>query len=321
MRTTSHATQTGRRRRRLYATLVLAPVLCGMFAASTVTAAWLALGSPTPAAGAVWMQVVKTGQAGYTGAPGQPFFVLALGTGARSDNPADSPDDPGLSDAIHVIGVNPAQNTATILDIPRDTEGPGGAKINSYILSGGSENLRAAANAISTIVGVPLPYVIRVNFPHFVAMVNAIGGIDVDNPAPMDDDFSGAHFPAGPLHLDGDSALAFARDRHSFANGDLTRTSNQGLLIISALADLEKKAPSAGDTVRLVATLGQHVKLDGIGISDLFYMGRMAFTVNPATIKNVVLPVGAGPGSDLVVSSTAKDLLADFADDAVLENH
>jgi LCP family protein required for cell wall assembly len=268
------------------------------------------------------MQVTKTGQATDTGAPGQPFFVLALGTGARSDDPAQSPEDPGLSDAIHVIGVNPAMGTATIIDIPRDTEGPGGNKINSYIRTGGTENLRAAADAVSSIVGVPLPYVIRVNFPNFSAMVDAIGGIDVNNPAPMDDDFSGAHFPAGPLHLDGNSALAFARDRHSFSAGDLTRTSNQGLLIISALATLETKHPSAGDTVRLVATLGQHVKLDGIGLSDLFHLGQLALTINPATIRNVVLPVGgSGNGTNLVKTSDANGLLADFADDAALESH
>jgi LCP family protein required for cell wall assembly len=292
-----------------------------MLVAGLVSAAWLALGRPTLAEGAVWMEVVKTGQASDPGAPGQPFFVLALGTGARSDNPADSPDDPGLSDAIHVIGVNPALGAATILDIPRDTEGPTGAKINSYILSGGSQNLRAAADAVSKMVGVPLPMVLAVNFPHFSEMVDEMGGIDVNNPAPMDDDFSGAHFPAGPLHLDGTAALAFARDRHSFPTGDLTRTSNQGLLIISALMTLEKKNPTAGDVVRYVASVGRHVKMDGVGISDLFHMGQLMLTVNPANIKNVVLPVGAGPGSDLVVGAGARDLLADFADDAVLENH
>jgi anionic cell wall polymer biosynthesis LytR-Cps2A-Psr (LCP) family protein len=137
----------------------------------------------------------------------------------------------------------------------------------------------------------------------------------------MNDDFSGAHFNPGPAHLNGAQALQFARDRHSFDNGDLTRTSNQGLLIISALQTLQAKHPSAGDTVRLVATLGQHTKLDGVGISDLFHMGDLALTFNPANIKNVVLPVGAGPGSNLVKTGDADSLLADFADDGVLQSH
>ena len=58
--------------------------------------------------GAVWFQVTKVGTARNTGGPQQPFFALVLGTGARSDDPSQSPDDPGLADAIHVIGVNPA---------------------------------------------------------------------------------------------------------------------------------------------------------------------------------------------------------------------
>ncbi len=270
-------------------------MLCGLLVAGTVATAWVVLGSPTPAEGAVWFQVTKLGTAQDTGGPQQPFFALVLGTGARSDDPALSPDDPGLADAIHVIGVNPALKSATLIDIPRDTEGPGGSKLNSYIVNAPNGNdLRAEADAVSSVVGVPLNYVIRVNFPHFQQMVDEIGGIDVNIPTAMDDNFSGAHFAAGPAHLNGQQALQFARDRHSFANGDLTRTSNQGLLIVSALQTIQAKHPSAGDTVHLVATLGRHVKLDGIGISDLFHMGELALTFDPANIKNVVLPVGDG---------------------------
>ena len=316
-------TRPRRSRRRAVVTLALAPVLCGLLAAGTIATAWLVAGSPTPAAGAVWFQVTKLGTARDTGAPTAPFFVLVLGTGARSDDPALSPDDPGLADAIHVIGVNPAMGAATLLDIPRDTEGPGGSKINSYIVANpNGDELRAEADAVQSVIGVPLSYVIRANFPNFQQMVDEIGGIDINIPTAMDDDFSGAHFAPGPTHLNGAQALEFARDRHSFDSGDLTRTSNQGLLIISALETLQKKSPSAGDTVHLIATLGRHVKLDGIGISDLFHMGSLALTFNPANIKNVVLPVGAsGSGTNLVKTGDADSLLADFGDDGVLESH
>jgi anionic cell wall polymer biosynthesis LytR-Cps2A-Psr (LCP) family protein len=151
-------------------------------------------------------------------------------------------------------------------------------------------------------------------------MVDEMGGIDVNIPTAMDDDFSGAHFAAGPAHLTGEQALQFSRDRHSFPNGDLTRSSNQGLLIVSALQTLQQKHPSAGETVRLIATLGRHTKLDGVGISDLFHMGALALTFDPARVKNVVLPVTDGSGSNLVKSAAAPALLADFADDAVLQS-
>jgi LCP family protein required for cell wall assembly len=299
----------------------MGPVLCGLVVATLATGAWLALGSPSASA-AVWFQVTKLGGARYTGAPEQPFFALILGTGARSDDPTQAADDPGLADAVHVIGVNPALNAATIIDIPRDTEGPGGQKINSYIVNRPDNDLRGMADAVSQVVGVPITYVIRVNFPNFVQMVDEIGGIDVDIPAPMSDSFSGAEFSVGPTHLTGDQALAFSRDRHSFNNGDLTRTSNQGLLIISALQTLERRNLSAGDTVRLIATLGRHVKLDAVSIGELFQLGQYSLTLDPANIKNVVLPVGSsGSGTNLVKTEAAASLLADFADDAALQTH
>jgi len=308
-------------RRRALLALVIGPLLCGLLLAGGLTAVWLAAGSPRPAAGAVWMEVTRLGGARHLAGPQQPFFALVLGTGARSDDPSQSPDDPGLADAIHVVGINPALNAATLLDIPRDTEGPTGNKLNSYVVSGGANGLRAEADAVSAVTGVPITFVIRANFPHFQQMVDEIGGIDINIPTAMDDDFSGAHFVPGPIHLDGEHALQFARDRHSFANGDLSRSSNQGLLVLAALQTLQKRDTSAGETVRLIATLGRHVKLDGIGIADLFQVGRLALSFDAANIKNVVLPVGSGGGSNLVKSGDAASLLADFADDGVLQSH
>jgi LCP family protein required for cell wall assembly len=309
-------------RRRALTALVVGPLLCGLLLAGGLSAAWVLLGEPVPAEGAVWFQITKFGNARNDGASQQPFFALIIGTGARSDNPAESPDDPGLADAVHVIGVNPALKSATIIDIPRDTQGPGGAKINSYIVNNpGGNELRAQADAVSAVVGVPITWVIRANFPHFQQMVDEIGGIDINIPAPMDDDFSGAHFAAGPAHLNGEQALQFSRDRHSFSNGDISRTSNQGLLIVSALRTIQAKQPSAGDTVRMIATLGRHTKLDGVGINDLFHVGALTLTFDPANVKNVVLPVGAGGGSNLVKTAAADGLLADFADDGVLQSH
>ena len=108
-----------------------------------------------------------------------------------------------------MIGVNPALRSATIIDIPRDTEGPGGGKLNSYIVNNpGGNDLRAEADAVSSVVGVPLSWVIRANFPNFQQMVDEIGGIDINIPTAMDDDFSGAHFAPGLTHLNGEQALA-----------------------------------------------------------------------------------------------------------------
>jgi LCP family protein required for cell wall assembly len=309
-------------RRRLVALLVAAPLACGLALAGAVAAVWLALGSPRPADAAVWLQVTNLTGVDFTNAPEQPFFVLVVGTGARSDDPAESRDDPGLADALHVIAVNPALRSATILDIPRDTEGPTGAKMNSYIVNS-DENfgLRAQADAVAAVTGLPINYVIRANFPNFVQMVDAIGGIDVDLPTDVIDENSGANFLAGPNHLNGDQALALSRARYTLPRGDIDRTLNQGLVLLSGLRTIQSQVPGFGDTVRLVATAGRHVKLDGIGIRDLFALGQLALIIDPVNVKNVVLPVASGSGSNLVKTADADALLADMADDGVLQNH
>jgi LCP family protein required for cell wall assembly len=310
-------------RRRSFAILVTAPIACGLLVAGVLASAWLALGQPSPAAGAVWFQVAKTAGAAYSGAPDQPFFVLVVGTGARSDDPNEQHDDPGLADAIHVIGVNPALRAATILDIPRDTEGPTGAKLNSYILNSKDNfGLRAQADAVSSVTGLPITYVVRANFPNFVQMIDDIGGIDIVIPYDMADENSGAFFTAGPAHLNGDQALALSRNRYTLPRGDLDRTVNQGLVLLSALQTLQARHPSIGDTVRLVATAGRHVKLDGLGVRDLLALGQLSLAVDPGNVKNVLLPVAnSGNGSNLSKTADAASLLADLADDGVLQSH
>ena len=108
------------------ARLLLVIPLCGLLVAGLLSAAWLALGSPTPARGATWFKVTQFGDAQYDGSPNEPFFFLALGNDGRTDA------DKGLGDAIHVVGVNPATHQATILNVPRDTTAPSGDKINAY---------------------------------------------------------------------------------------------------------------------------------------------------------------------------------------------
>ncbi|MFI5046803.1 MAG: LCP family protein [Acidimicrobiia bacterium] len=309
-------------RRRALVMLVTAPVVCGLFVAGVLASAWLALGRPTPAAGAVWFQVAKLANANYTGAPDQPFFVLVAGTGARSDDPGQQQDDPGLADALHVIGINPALRSATILDIPRDTQGPTGAKLNSYIV-GSSDNfgLRAEADAVSQVTGLPITYVVRANFPNFVQMIDEIGGIDLVIPYDMADDNSGAFFTAGPAHLTGDQALAFSRDRYSLPRGDLDRSVNQGLVILSTLQTLAARHPSIGDTIHLVASAARHVKLDGLGVRDLLALGQLALSVDPNNVKNVLLPVASsGSGTNLAKTADAAPLLADMADDGIVQS-
>ncbi|MFA5882605.1 MAG: LCP family protein [Acidimicrobiia bacterium] len=294
--------------------LVIIP-LTGLLLAGALTAAWLALGAPQPAHAATWFTVHRVeSAASFTEAPDAPFYVLVLGNDGRTDA------DPGLGDAMHVIGVNPATGDASMIDVPRDTEAPSGGKINAFHATGG---LPATVDQLDRMMGINISYAITTNFPGFVAMVNEIGGVNIEVTEPMFDHDSGTEFAPGTYTMLGDSLLAYSRDRKSYpAEGDRQRTVNQGKAIIAALSTLRGQNPGAAGTARLVSILARHVRTDNMDLTQMYDLGRLALSLDPARIKNVVVPTGAsGNGTNLALTPAARDLFADFADDAILQSH
>ncbi len=296
----------------------LGPPLCGIVVASLLTAAWLVVGRPAPARGEVWFTLQQVGsEARYSGSPDQPVFFVVIGSDAREGGPGGS-----RADSVHVVGVNPALGAATIIGVPRDTAvpipGQGTNKINAALQFGG---LQLQAQTVSDLFGIPIPYAIATDFDGFVGMINEMGGIDINIPTEMNDPDSGAVFAPGPQHIDGGQALAFARDRKDFGSGDVARSENHGLVMVSALATLRAQNPGASGTMRLLGILGRHAELQGMNLVELYRFARLGLTVDPANIRNVVIPTGGGSGSDLAVGAGAAALLTDFRDDAVLQTH
>jgi LCP family protein required for cell wall assembly len=298
--------------------LLIAVPLCGMLVAGLLSVAWLALGRPTPAKGAVWFQVTDTSTTEFSGAPDQPFFFLALGNDARTDA------DKGLGDAIHVIGVNPALRQATILNVPRDTQAPGGDKINAYHALDG---LPGMVEQLNQMMGITIQYAVTTNFPGLSTMVDSIGGIDIDLP-PMtegdgqwNDTQTGAVFQPGLQHMSGEQVLALSRDRYDFeVSGDVGRTSTQALVIISALATLRAQNPGDAGTLRLATLFARHVTTENVSLTDMYRLGRLALSIDPATIKSITIPVGQGGGTNLTVTGEGAALFADFADDGIVQS-
>ncbi len=293
--------------------------LTGLIIAGILSAGWLVLGSPTVARGANWFSVTKVGDSEFIGAPDQPFFALVLGNDSRSLA------DTGLGDAIHVVGVNPTTKQASILNVPRDTEAPGGGKINAFNSNGG---LPAIVEQLNRMMGIEIQYAITTNFTGFMAMVDKIGGIDIDVPpvtegdGQWNDDNTGAFFQPGPQKFNGTQALAFARNRYDFeVTGDLSRTANQARLIIAALTTLRAQNPGDTGTLKLVAILASHVTTQNLSLTEMYRLGRLGLTIDPANVKSVTIPVGSGSGSNLSVGAGASELFSDFADDAILQNH
>src|SRR5205814_1206362 len=113
-----------------------------------------------------------------------------------------------------------------------------------------------------------------------------IGGLLVDVPQGMHDRYSGSNFTRGQHHLNGSQALAFARDRHSFLNGDLSRSANQGRLFESALDKLHTRfAKDPGVLFQWIATLWKWVHSD-LPFGTLVNLAVTAATISKSAVNN-----------------------------------
>lgn len=292
---------------------MLVPVVLfsGLIASASLGGAGVRLGRTV-------FQVHKVQEAHFNATPGEPVFLLIVGNDARPG------DLVSRGDALQLVGVNPATGQATILNIPRDVyvpiPGRGSDKINAAHASGGPV---AQAQAVGAMVGVAIPFVISTGFEGFMQMVDELGGVDVEVPFVMADPASGAYFGAGPNHMMGGEALAFARNR-TVQGGDFTRSHNQGILILSALAKLRAAGPSAANIIRWLGVLLRNGTFDGATVADLYRLGRLALSIDPANVRNVTMPgtIGNAGGASVVFKGPGADaLFADFRDNAVLDSH
>jgi len=157
------------------------------------------------------------------------------------------------ADAIIILGVNFAAKTAQMLSFPRDlwVQLPNlpqvpEARLNAayhygelYQVPGGGP--AALSAVLANTFGLRIDRYAVVNFLAFEQGVDAIGGIDINLPAPLHDskyplrDGSGTiaiDFPAGEVHMDGSTALIYARIRHDSSDFNRMRRQQQVLFAI-----------------------------------------------------------------------------------------
>lgn len=150
----------------------------------------------------------------------RPVSVLLLGVDQR-------PGERGRSDSIMVMTLNPTRNESRLISIPRDTKvdivGKGtNDKINHAYSFGGPE---MAIKTVEKFLNIPINYYAEINMEGFTSLVDAVGGVTVNND--IDFTVSGTHFPVGKVNLDGKSALKFTRMRYEDPRGDFGRQMRQ----------------------------------------------------------------------------------------------
>jgi LCP family protein required for cell wall assembly len=140
------------------------------------------------------------------------------------------------SDTLMLVHVSADRSRVEVVSIPRDSwvdiPGHGMSKINAAYGLGGPKLM---VQTVENVTGLTINDYVEVNFLGFVKVIDALGGVNICLAQPVDDSYSGLKLSAGQHHVDGITALAYARDRHSFATSDLARIQDQQKLLSSAL--------------------------------------------------------------------------------------
>lgn len=198
----------------------------------------------------------------------EPFTVLLLGVDSKYEGLSNNAAFNG--DSIMMITFNPKTLNATVFSIPRDTYVPIACNNNkSYkINSAAGYGTKCMIDTVQNLTGIDIDYYVKINFKGVVSLVDALGGITLDIDEPdysknlkvdcqgkiceqnSDREFSGDSIvyitPGENQTLNGEQALAYARNRHQWATSDFKRVEHQQA-VVAAIANKAK-------TIRNVST-------------------------------------------------------------------
>jgi LCP family protein required for cell wall assembly len=251
-------------------------------------------------------QTPATGIAGKI-ARGERTTILLLGYGGAGH------DGAYLTDSLMLASIEPSKGVVTLLSVPRDLwvtipENPYAkshqAKVNEAFLVAAArgdrdEALRIADATLEAVLGVTIDRTIAIDFRAFRAVVDAVGGIDVtvdrafvasypanDDPR-IDPGWIVISFNAGPQHMDGETAIRYARARYSDGpeGNDFARAARQQKVMLAA----RDKIVSTNAVTRLFAlvdALRDNVRTD-LSLADMQALAAFAESYDDSrTIKS-----------------------------------
>lgn len=256
---------------------------------------------------------------------GQPFsvkqiFISALGSGLKEDAyghtnmlllgiGGEGHDGANLTDTMMVASIDDSDGTVSIVSIPRDiyidqSDVGWGTRINSiyqYVYDDTEDSAMAEASLekeIEKMLNVDIHYYAKIDFKGFVDIVDAVDGITVTVPETLNDNsypapdgsttlYEPFYLAAGEQNLDGETALKYARSRHSTAGGDFDRAKRQQQ-VITAIKD---KALSMG----VLTSPGK--------IKDIYYAISNNFETNMSLSEMLTLVDESGDFKDNAIQS------------------
>lgn len=235
-------------------------------------------------------------------APGDGIYLI-VGSDSRENLPDELGgffgDFPGARADV-IILAQVADDRRQLLSIPRDLKvevpGHGTEKINAAYALGGPDLL---VETVALATGIRANHYLEVEFGGFAAIVDALGGIELDFPYAARDLKSGLAVEAGTQVVDGATALAYARSRtyEEFrdgewvgeGSGDIARTARQREVLMKIMS----KASSVSGVARsplLLSAVGAYMTADSG--TNVFALARTGWAMQTASATDsVALPV------------------------------
>lgn len=183
----------------------------------------------------VYVSIEKTDIVKVVDITKKPFNIYVAGGDAYG-----SIDNVTNTDVNMIITVDPVNRKVLLTSIPRDyyVNLPSfGNDAYDKLTHAGYYGIEESVKAIENLLDIDINYYVKVNFSTIEGVIDAIKGVDVYSDYSFNECAYGIyHFNKGMNHLNGKQALAFARERKSFSDGDIQRVKNQQK-VLTAIID------------------------------------------------------------------------------------
>ena len=269
--------------------------------------------------------------------PEGPMTILVIGSDTRSGQSAgEAPDASTVqgarSDTTLLVHLSADRKSATVVSVPRDSmvpmppgcdaDAPRSSwtvrQVNSAFSEGGAACL---VNTLEGDTGIFVDHVVVVDFRGFVGIVDALGGVPVCTPTPIDDPKAHLRLAAGRHVLDGRQALGYVRARYSIGDGsDLGRIGRQQQFLSSLVQEATRSSVllRPDKLLPLLDAVTRSVTTDtGLGIGQMRDIATSVARIGIGNISFVTVPVEPYPADPNRVrwTSAASTLWRDVRED------
>ena len=243
--------------------------------------------------------------------------ILIMGLDYRDWQSGDTPH----SDTMILLSLDPVTKTASMLSIPRDLwvniPGFDYGRINEAYFDGAAYNLpgggpELARQTVEQFIGVPVQYYAVIEFNAFIKFIDEMGGVQVHPDQQVKiEKFGGGQqqiLEAGQSYtLDGELALAYARERHT-EGGDVDRARRQQEVILairSRILKFENLPDLIGKAPALYQDLSSGIYTN-LNLQQAIQLGMLGLQMDTSQIKkgiidyDMVIPTKSPNGEDIL---------------------